>query len=237
VINLYGILISLSLLICIFIIRYLSRYNSVISKGRELIWDISFWGIISGLIGARILHVLSAFPYYQYHPIRILFLWQGGLSIWGALLGGTLGIILFLRIKNIKPFSWLDIFSVTLPLGQAIGRWGNYFNKEIYGGHTNLPWGININGSKHHPLFLYESVLNIVNFLFLFTLYKKKANTTKPGYFFHLYLFNYSLIRLFMEFLRTDHWVIGKLNISLIIPILLIIIIYTSMYVNYFRKK
>jgi len=237
VINLYGILISLSLLICIFIIRYLSGYNSVISKDRELIWDISFWGIISGLIGARILHVLSAFPYYQYHPIRILFLWQGGLSIWGALLGGTLGIILFLRIKNIKPFSWLDIFSVTLPLGQAIGRWGNYFNKEIYGGHTNLPWGININGSKHHPLFLYESVLNIVNFLFLFTLYKKKANTTKPGYFFHLYLFNYSLIRLFMEFLRTDHWFIGKLNISLIIPILLIIIIYTSMYVNYFRKK
>ena len=214
-INFYGILISLAILFCIFIAENLAKDD------KDFVWKLAPWTIISGLFGARIYHVLSSLEYYSSNPFQMFYIWNGGLGIWGAIFGGFLGTIIFLKKSRENVWPWLDIFAVTVPLGQAIGRWGNYFNQEIYGTVTTLPWGIYINSVKHHPLFLYESVLDILNFSILFLLYKKTKLKTFPGFFTFLFLLNYSAIRFFMEFLRQDPWLLGELNVSLLIPILL----------------
>lgn len=214
-INLYGILISVSILSCIYVALDLA------GKDKETVWGISFWAILSGIIGARLFHVVSDFEYYQNSLISILYIWKGGLGIWGGIAGGIIGAISYLRARNKPVWYWLDICFVSLPLGQAIGRWGNFFNKEIYGPVTKLPWGININGEKHHPVFFYESVLDLVNFALLFLLYSKTNLKNKGGFITALYFLNYSVIRFVMEFFRQDHWTVAGLNVSLLIPILL----------------
>jgi phosphatidylglycerol:prolipoprotein diacylglycerol transferase len=149
---------------------------------------------------------------------------RGGWGIWGAVAGGAGGIIYYLKRHNMPVRYWLDIFAVTVPLGQAIGRWGNFYNKELYGPVTSLPWGISIGGVKHHPIFLYESVLNLFNFIVLLYLYKKTEVKSRGGSITFLFLLNYSIIRFTMEFFRQDHWEIAGLNLSMLIPILLFMV-------------
>jgi phosphatidylglycerol:prolipoprotein diacylglycerol transferase len=215
VINLYGILISFSILLCILVAESLAK------EDKDFVWELSPWAIVSGLIGARIYHVISTFGYYSVNPIEVFYIWNGGLGIWGAIAGGLIGSLIYLRKRKKEVWTWLDICAVTLPLGQAIGRWGNFFNKEIYGAQTSLPWGININGIKYQPLFLYESILDILNFIILYLLYRKTALKNRNGFFSFLYLLNYSLVRFLMELLRQDGWRVYGLNVSLLIPILL----------------
>lgn len=223
-INLYGILISLSILSCIFIVKGLVEKNE-----KDFVWNLAVWATIGGLIGARIYHVISDFHFYEGNLAAIFNVRNGGLGIWGAVFGGILGIF-FCTKKYGKNFSyWISICAVSIPLGQAIGRWGNFFNKELFGAPTTLPWGIYIDGQKHHPLFLYESILNLINFFVLYGIYKKTNSKLKTGeglktyeYFFvALFLLNYSIIRFFMEFLRTDSWMAFGLNVSFLIPILI----------------
>lgn len=187
----------------------------------NFVWGLAPWAIISGLVGARIYHIISSAGYYIDHPINVFYIWNGGLGIWGAIAGGLIGTILYLKKNGRAAWPWLDACVVSLPFGQAIGRWGNYFNQEIYGSQTSLPWGIYVNGKKYHPLFLYESLLDILNFSILFFLYKRTNLKKKNGVFTFLYLLNYSIIRFFMELLRRDSWRLGGLNVSLLIPILL----------------
>lgn len=223
-INLYGILISLSILACIFVVKKLVREDGVFAKENgNFVWELAPWTIVSGLTGARIYHIISTLSYYLERPMEIFYLWNGGLGIWGAVAGGILGTVIYLRKsrKEKEVWYWLDLIMISLPLGQAIGRWGNFFNREIYGSQTSLPWGININGNKYHPLFLYESFMDLLNFSVLYCLFKKTALRKKSGFFTFLYLLNYSIIRFFMELLRQDSWKFGGLNVSLLIPILL----------------
>lgn len=214
-INPYGILLSISILVCILVVRNLSKETD------ETVWGLAFWTILFGIIGARLFHVVSDFEIYKNNLVSALYVWNGGLGIWGAVGGGTLGALIYL-IKEKKPvLKLLDICFVSLPLGQAIGRWGNYFNKEVYGPVTSLPWGILIDGRKRHPIFLYESILNLINFFILYSLYKKTQLKNKKGIFIALYFMGYSTIRFCMEFLRQDHWLLMGLNVSFMIPILL----------------
>jgi phosphatidylglycerol:prolipoprotein diacylglycerol transferase len=217
VINLYGILISVSILVCILVVKYL-RDND---RDGDFVWGLAPWAIISGLIGARVYHIISSFGYYVNHPINVFYIWNGGLGIWGAVAGGLIGTILYLRKNGKTVWPWLDACAVSLPLGQSIGRWGNYFNREIYGSQTSFPWGIYINGKKYHPLFLYESLLDLLNFSILFFLYKKTNLKNNSGFLTFLYLLNYSIIRFFMELIRQDGQKLLGLNVSLLIPILL----------------
>jgi phosphatidylglycerol:prolipoprotein diacylglycerol transferase len=173
------------------------------------------------------------------------------MGIWGGIFGGTLGAITYLKIKGEKIFPWLDIISVVTPLGQSVGRWGNFFNKEIFGLPTTLPWGIYIepekrpveflNYSKFHPLFIYESILNFILFLFLLILYKKTNEKTPSGTFLCIYLISYSTIRFFLEFLRINPWKIEIsslfLNVSQCISILVIIISIIFIFRNNFLRK
>ncbi len=171
------------------------------------------WAIIGGVVGARFYHVLHYWEYYLTNPFLALAIWRGGLGIYGGLIGGTLAAYIVLKIHGEKVAKWLNSLILGIPLAQAIGRWGNYFNRELYGVKTALPWGWWINGEKRHPLFLYESVLCGLLFLLMLFLYKRVKSLPK-GAIFLLYIGSYALIRFFLEFLRIGSWTLHGVNVA-----------------------
>jgi len=206
----YGLIIAGGLFFAFLISNYFAKR---LKKNDDDIYSLTIWLIIGGIIGARLYDFLIVeFSYFIKHPLDIFKIWQGGLAIHGAIIGGFLSLLIWCKIKNQKLFDWLDLITVSLPLGQAIGRFGNYFNQELFGGPTNLPWGIPIDiehrplqyltSSYFHPAFLYESIMNLFLFLFLFFLMKK--NKLPIGAITAIYFIGYGLIRFIMEFIRID---------------------------------
>jgi len=198
-------------------------------------FDLLPWFLIPGLIGARLFHVIDYFDYYRQNIIQVFYLWQGGLGIFGAMAGGIFGLWLFVKVKKINKRSLLkllDLATLVLPLGQAIGRWANYFNQELYGLPTSLPWGIAIkpesrpinyqNFTKFHPLFFYESFGCLMIFIFFYCLLKTNK-IKKPGTFFWLYLLFYGILRFGLEFLRINSWTINNFRVNQLICLGLII--------------
>lgn len=243
--NLYGIIISVSIFISLKVAELL-----VAKKEQENLWGLSFWAILGGILGARIYHVLDYFSYYSQNLIKIFELWNGGLGIWGAIAGGTLGATIYLKIKREKILPWLDVLAVVVPLGQAIGRWGNFFNKEIFGLPTTLPWGIYvdplkrpegfINNEKFHPLFIYESILNIFLFIFLYKTFKKQRGKYPSGIFTSMYLAGYSVIRFFMEFLRINPWRItlfSNLSLNVAQGVSILVLTLSIVFILFTRKR
>lgn len=235
--NLYGLLISLSILCCILVAHSLIK-----NEDEETFWGVAFWTIVSGIIGARLYHVLSNLQFYLSNPLGIFEVWNGGLGIWGAITGGVTGAIIFLKNKGQEILYWLDLMAVVVPLGQAIGRWGNFFNQELFGKPTALPWGIFVSPQNRpaqfatfqnfHPLFLYESVFDLILFGILFLSFvcrvpqtgevtqKKYREKFPAGIFTALYIGGYSIIRFFLEYLRINPWTIAGLNVSQCVSIL-----------------
>lgn len=246
-INPYGLIISIAIFVSIKVAE------KIIEKENEdILWGLSLWAIVTGIMGARLYHVLDYFDFYFKSPMKIFYIWDGGLGILGAILGGAVGISVYLKIKGKKILPWLDLISVVMPLGQSIGRWGNFFNKEIFGKPTTLPWGIYISpekrplmffqNEKFHPLFIYESILNLILFIILYRTYRKNRNELKSGFFTSLYLIGYSVIRFALEFLRIDPWAIKMtsnliLNTAQTISILLIILSSAFIFINKGNKK
>ena len=222
--NYYGIIISFSIFISTLIAERLTP-----KKGRNVLWGLVFWVVISGIFGARIYHVLHYFSFYLKEPVRIFSVYNGGLGIWGALFGGTVAGIVYLKVKGQKILPWLNLTGLVLPLGQAIGRLGNFFNQEIFGPPTYLPWGIYIKPEnrpieylkyqKFHPLFLYETLLNLFLFFVLYRLWNKG----KRKNIFWIYLAGYSIIRFFLEYLRIEPWALFGLNVSQCVSILVLV--------------
>ncbi|MBU4369507.1 prolipoprotein diacylglyceryl transferase [Patescibacteria group bacterium] len=148
---------------------------------KQLLENLFFYLIISGFLGARLYHVLSEFPYYLKYPWQVFAVWQGGLGIYGAVIVGTLVLFWFCKKYKLRFLSLADLLVPSLILGQAIGRWGNYFNQEVFGKPTNLPWGIPIkiiarpseflSAQYFHPTFLYESIWNFLIFIMLIWAY------------------------------------------------------------------
>lgn len=199
----------------------------------EMVWDVLIWLVIGAIIGARLWHVFTPPPssiaegittqYYLTHPFDLINLRRGGLGIPGGVMGGALALYLYIRRnKSINFPEWVDIIAPALALGQAIGRWGNYFNQELYGAPTNLPWKIFIdpqhrlpgfaNVEYYHPLFLYESLLNLANMFFLIWVMRRFKDVLKPGEVFLVYLVTYPTIRFFLDFLRLDASQLGGIN-------------------------
>jgi len=188
-----------------------SKYN--IKK--DTIIDLAFWLIIAGLIGTRVYHVLLELPFYLDNPLDIFKVWEGGLAIHGGIIAGLITIWWFSWKQNINFWLLTAIIVPGVALAQAIGRWGNYFNQEIYGVPTSLPWGIPIefanrvpeffNFEYFHPTFLYESLGSLIIFATLILLHKK-LNTSDLKYkiIVAAYLVLYSLLRFSLEFIRTD---------------------------------
>ncbi len=173
----------------------------------EYVYDIILWTVPLAVICARAYYVLFMLDYYKAHPQDIIAIWKGGLAIHGAIIGGVAGLFIFCKIKKLDLLKLLDIMVPPLILGQAIGRWGNYFNMEAYGGQTDLPWAITVYEAgkgyiQVHPTFLYESVCDLIIFILLLTVLTKRKKA--EGELLGWYLILYSICRFGIEGLRTD---------------------------------
>lgn len=209
-------------LLCLYLAKFIIKNRNMYYKKEIEISDedISNFGmiiIVAGLIGARAWFVILNSAYFIQYPLESFQIWLGGQSIQGGIVGACLGTFLFEIFSNEKlsfaeKFSKylkkLSVAAVLAPLGQAIGRWGNFFNEEAYGSVTDLPWKLFIShtGNYHHPTFLYESIWNLAVFGILLFLSKKLPSLKIIG----AYLFLYSFGRFFIEALRTDSLYLGS---------------------------
>jgi phosphatidylglycerol---prolipoprotein diacylglyceryl transferase len=213
----YGILMATGMIVATMIgLREAKRLN--ISE--DDILNIVLVGIPAGIIGARLYYVIFEWDYYGANPSQILNFRGGGMAIHGALIGGFLAGYIYCRIKKMDFLKMADTLVIGIPLAQAIGRWGNFLNKEAHGGPTNLPWGIMVDGQKVHPTFLYESIWNVGVFTFLMLFRKNKKY---EGEVTVLYIIAYSIGRFFVEGLRTDSLMLGPLRMAQVISLVGII--------------
>lgn len=206
----YGLLIALAMIVSIMIAVRLAKRKNL---SAEDLYDLAFWLALSGIIGARLYDVLVIdWKYYCQHLSDILKIWQGGLAIHGAILGGALAVVGWSKIKKIDLLTLTDLIAPVLALAQAIGRWGNYFNQELFGRPTDLPWGIPISPENRplqyasdayfHPAFLYESIADFL--LFALLVYLSAKNKLSRGTATAIYFIGYGLIRFMTEFIRID---------------------------------
>ena len=210
----------------------------------EHAWDALAVILITGLLGARLYHVFSSptgsigWEYYRRHPVDIIAFWRGGfagLGVYGAVAGGALGMLAYTYWNKLSFPRWADYCAPGLILAQAIGRWGNYINQELYGYPTTLPWGITIDppyrippyddltryllDTRFHPTFLYESLWNLLCFGLLMLLSRKYSNRLQDGDVFISYLILYPVGRFFVEALRPDAWKMASIPVAQIIAL------------------
>lgn len=212
---------------------------------KDIFPDLMLWAIPIAIICARIYYVIFQWDYYAQHPADIVKIWNGGIAIHGALIGGVVTAVVFAKKKNVSFWKLADIAAPSIILGQAIGRWGNFINQEAHGGEVSrsfleglyLPeFIINqmyINGTYYHPTFLYESIWNLLGFGLLLAL--RKVNLRR-GEIFLSYVVWYSIGRFFVEGLRTDSLMLtDQLRIAQTISVALIILALSLF--AYRRKK
>ncbi|HET7481173.1 MAG TPA: prolipoprotein diacylglyceryl transferase [Rubrobacteraceae bacterium] len=182
---------------------------------RALALDSLFFLVPLGFVGARLYHVITDYELYRDDPFPAVFMVQnGGLGIYGAVVGGLLGLLIFARIRGISVLAFADAAAPGVILAQAIGRWGNYFNQELFGRPSNLPWAIRIapenrpvgysDATSFHPTFLYECIWNVIVCLILLWVARRFSERLKDGDIFFLYVSLYSVGRFFVETLRID---------------------------------
>ena len=206
----YGLMIALGVLAAAWLFhrRFIQRGHSP-----ELASSTTVWAVIAGLIGSRIYHVITDWKTYQGNWDESWQIWEGGLGIPGAVAAAAAVLWVYSRHKGIPLSDIADSVAPAIPLGQAIGRWGNWFNQELYGRPTDLPWALEIdpenrrrqyrNDDTFHPTFLYECIWNLA--LVGALLWVGKRFTLKPGRLFGLYVLGYSLGRLWIELIRVDY--------------------------------
>ena len=215
----YGVIISFAIFIATLIaIKEANR----VGLGEDNLIDMLLIAIPLSIIGARIYYVIFSFDEYRDNLLGVFNFRNGGLAIHGAIIVAALVAYIFAKKKKLNFWVIVDVCAPSLVLGQAIGRWGNYINQEAHGGETTLPWGIMVEGVKVHPTFLYESVGNILIFLFLIWFRKNKQK--ESGEIFTLYLVLYSIVRFIVEGFRTDSLMIGPLRMAQVISLTLVVI-------------
>jgi prolipoprotein diacylglyceryl transferase len=207
--HMYGVILAVGVLVGVYVAEQRWRRRGYPKDG---IYDIAFWVVIWGVIGARVYHVITDYQRFEDDPWRAFQIWRGGLSIWGAVIGGALAVIVITYRRKLPTLAVMDCMSVGIVLAQAIGRWGNYFNQELFGKPTTLPWGLEIApqnrpvGYLQHatfqPTFLYESLacLAIAGIL----LFVERRARLKLGQTFALYVVLYTFARFFFENMRID---------------------------------
>lgn len=220
----YGILISCALLIGLLIsLKRAPKYGI----NPDIVLDFFLFLTPAVIIGARLYYVIFNFDYYAAHPAEIIATWNGGLAIHGGIIAGVIVALILCRVKKISFLNLADVVIPGLPLGQAIGRWGNFFNQEAYGIQTDLPWAITVNDATYgfirvHPTFLYESIWDLMIFGFLF-FYEEKIRKV-DGELLFVYLGLYSIGRFFIEGLRTDSLMFFGLRTAQLISLSLVLV-------------
>jgi phosphatidylglycerol:prolipoprotein diacylglycerol transferase len=229
-------------------------------ENEEHIWNMLILVVLLGIVGARLYHVFSSpvgsnlgWAYYREHPWAIFEIWNGGLGIYGAVVGGLLGILLYTYRARLNLLRYLDLGAPALLMGQAIGRWGNFVNQELYGPPTMLPWGITIDQyhrippfndlsqypltMRFHPDFLYESLWNLVGFGLMLMLGRKFSSRLKDGDLFLIYLIWYPLGRIWVESLRPDAWTIGSVPTAQIVSAFLIVVAAVALVIRHRNRQ
>ena len=225
----YGFLIASAVLLGVTLAQWLANRRSV---NPDLLSDLALWLVIAAIPSARLYYVAFQWHEYAQHPDQIIAIWKGGIAIHGAILGGLLASLLFARFRRVSFWQLADLVAPSLILGQAIGRWGNFFNSEAFGRPTDLPWKLYIPLERRpvgyesfeyfHPTFLYESLWDVMVFGLLITLFfwgLKAKGRLKVGTLFLVYLVAYSCGRLWIEGLRTDSLMLGPLRIAQVVSL------------------
>ena len=229
VVRWYGLLIASAVLIGVNLSQYLAQRRGV---NPDLLGDLAIWLIVAAIPCARIYYVLFEWQKYSQRPQDIVAVWKGGIAIHGAIIGGTIATIIFARLNRVSLWQLIDLVVPSTILGQAIGRWGNFFNSEAFGSPTNLPWKLYIappyrplgylKYDYFHPTFLYESLWNIAVFILLLWLFfwgLKHQKRLKIGTLTLVYAIAYSLGRFWIEELRTDSLMLGPLKIAQVVSL------------------
>ena len=203
-IHLYGMIIAFGLVLAA---CYGMRRSREFGLNEDLILDGVLWVAPFAFVCARIYYVVFSWEMYADNPISALYIWQGGIAIYGGVIGAVIGILVFCKVKKVSLFAGLDLVSIGFLIGQAIGRWGNFFNREAFGAKTDSFPRMGLYNTRtetvtyHHPTFLYESVWNAVGFFLLHKLSKKRKY---DGQVALGYVAWYGLGRAMIEGLRTD---------------------------------
>lgn len=222
----YGVLIATAIVLGLLLSQRLAKYRRV---QPEHMSDLAIWLVLGAIPSARLYYVLFQWDYYSQHLDQVFTIWQGGIAIHGAILGGMLAAVIFSRLQNLSFWQLADLVAPSLILGQAIGRWGNFFNSEAFGAPTDLPWKLFIplerrppvyrSSAYFHPTFLYESLWNVVVLGLLLILFFRFPRA-KRGTLFLTYALTYSLGRLWIEGLRTDSLMLGPLRIAQVVSLI-----------------
>ncbi len=225
----YGLLIASAVLIGVILSQWLAKRRNV---NPEIISDLAIWLVIAAIPGARLYYVFFQWHEYAQHPDQIIAIWRGGIAIHGAIIGGLIASLIFCRVRRVSFWQLADLIAPSLILGQAIGRWGNFFNSEAFGRPTDLPWKLYIPLERRppgyegfdyfHPTFLYESLWDLMVFAILMSLFLwglKSKSRLKTGTLFLVYMVGYSCGRFWIEGLRMDSLMLGPLRIAQVVSL------------------
>ena len=239
---------SVFILIAFFVATYLIEKEAKrFDIDKNFIFNLLFWTLIFGIIGARIYYVMFDWEYYSNNIGEIIKIWNGGLAIHGGIIAGLLTILIYTKKYKQRTVRDLDFIVVGLIIGQAIGRWGNFFNSEAHGIATSLEHlkklhipnfiikGMKINGVYYTPTFLYESIFCLIGFIIICLIRRNKY--TKVGTPTALYLIIYGIIRFFIERSRTDALMFCGFKIASIVSVIMIIIGIIMLIINSKKGK
>ncbi len=216
----YGVLIALGMFLAGIVGTNLAKKDPLLYK--DAVVDYCLYALPLGVLGARIYYVIFSWDYYSAHLGEILAIRNGGLAIYGGIIVGVIVAVFFTRFKKLPFWNFMDCVAPGVVLAQGIGRWGNFINQEAYGRPTNLPWAINIDGVLVHPTFLYESIWDILIFLFLYFYLAKHKKFN--GQLLATYFILYGIGRFFIEGLRTDSLYFLNFRVSQLVSIGLVLI-------------
>jgi prolipoprotein diacylglyceryl transferase len=207
--HMYGVLLAIGVLVATFAGERRWRNRGY---PKNVVYDIAFWVVVAGVVGARLYHVVTDYQLFTHDPVRAVEIWRGGLGIWGAVIGGAIAVAVICRRRGLPTLAVMDCMAPGIVLAQAIGRWGNWFNQELFGSPTTLPWGLEISPAHRplgyekyatfHPTFLYESLWCLLIFAGLLVAERRFA--LRQGQTFAAYVATYTFGRFWLENLRID---------------------------------
>ncbi len=230
----YGVIMALAIILAVSMAIIEGRKRQIESDDFV---DLLLWAVPLGYVGARIYYVIFEWQYYAQHPDQIIAIWNGGIAIYGGLLAGLVVLLIFCYKKMLPPFLMLDIITPGVMAAQILGRWGNFINQEAHGGPTTLGFlqslhlpnfiisQMKINGVYYQPTFLYESFFNLIGLILILVLRHRK-HLFRQGEIFMLYLAWYSVVRFFVEGMRTDSlYLWGSIRVSQLLSLILLVIV------------
>ena len=229
-IKLYSLCILLGVIIAYIVIMKEAKRKQI---DNDIMFNIIFYGILAGIIGARLYYVIFNFEFYRYHLDEIIKIWHGGLAIHGGIIGGFIVVYLYSKKKNISLLKLTDIILPGVLIAQAFGRWGNFFNQEAYGMSVSkellqnllipnfIIEGMHINGLYYLPTFYFESIFCVLGFILILIL-RRKINFN--GFSTAFYLIWYGLLRFIIEYFRTDSLMLFNIKVAMMVSAIMILI-------------